>query len=73
MSAYETSAADMLDLIDQLRLVQPGDQVLDIGCGTGVRVPGLLSRAGAGAGYVGFDVNPNALRWCQGRYGPDPR
>jgi SAM-dependent methyltransferase len=36
-------------------------------------VPGLLARAGLEGSYVGFDVYPHALRWCQKHYGSDPR
>jgi SAM-dependent methyltransferase len=63
----------MLHLIDQLALVRPGDRLLDIGCGPGAMVVGLLARTGTAGSYVGFDVHRPSVEWCRRRYGADPR
>jgi len=63
----------MFRLIDQLGLVKPGDRVLDIGCGPGAMVSGLLDRAGREGSYVGFDVHRPSIEWCQRLYREDPR
>jgi SAM-dependent methyltransferase len=73
VSHYETAAADMFRLIDQLDLVNKGDRVLDIGCGPGSMVRGLLDRAGREGSYVGFDVHRPSIDWCQRLHREDAR
>jgi SAM-dependent methyltransferase len=63
----------MLRLIDQLALVEPGNRVLDVGCGAGAMVPGLLDRAGSEGSYVGFDVHGPSVEWCRRRYRDERR
>lgn len=73
MGSYESGVRDALALVDQLALVRAGDRVLDIGCGPGAMVPGLLERTGKGGSYVGFDVHGPSIDWCRRHYGRDPR
>jgi len=46
-----------LDKIDRLLDLEPGDRVLEVGCGAGHLVKRLAER---GIDIVGIDVNPNA-------------
>jgi ubiquinone/menaquinone biosynthesis C-methylase UbiE len=46
-----------LDKIDRLLDLQPGDRVLEVGCGAGHLVKRLAER---GIDIVGIDINPNA-------------
>ena len=73
LDSYESSVADMLRMVDQLGLVERGDRVLDIGCGPGSMVEGLLERIDREGSYMGFDVHRPSIEWCQRRYRADPR
>lgn len=41
--------------------VETGDTVLDVGCGTGLCLPGLLHKIGPGGTIVGIDASPEML------------
>lgn len=48
-------------------LVEPGDTVVEVGCGTGANLPHLRERVGPGGNVVGVDVAPGALARARGR------
>lgn len=61
---YRAGAREFADHLIRLGGLRPDDRVLDIGCGTGrIAVP-LLGYLEAGS-YEGFDVHPEAIRWCE--------
>jgi SAM-dependent methyltransferase len=43
----------------------PGSSVLDVGCGVGRIAVALIPLIGQDGRYEGFDVVPQAIRWCQ--------
>jgi SAM-dependent methyltransferase len=73
LESYESSARDMIDLLRRVGLGQPGDRVLDVGCGTGSLIPGLLDLIGPKGEYVGLDVHAGSLAWCMRRFWQEPR
>jgi 2-polyprenyl-3-methyl-5-hydroxy-6-metoxy-1,4-benzoquinol methylase len=52
-------------LTDQILRIQPGERVLDIGCGPA----DILSRLPAGADYCGFDTESRYIEEARLRYG----
>lgn len=59
-------AIAMLDL-------RPGDTVVDLGCGTGVHLPGLADAVGAGGRVLGVDLSREMLDRARVRVGPRAR
>ena len=69
---FRATGDEFLGLFRDLVDLQPGERVLDVGCGIGrIARPlaGYLSSAGS---YDGFDVAEVAIKWCQRHYGAHP-
>jgi SAM-dependent methyltransferase len=63
--SYKKVGAEFLGYLVELCDLQPGDAVLDVGCGPGrIAVPltGHLSPEGR---YAGFDISKKAVAWCK--------
>jgi ubiquinone/menaquinone biosynthesis C-methylase UbiE len=63
-----------LERIVGLLGLEPGDTVLDVGCGTGVMVPYLLERVGENGRIVAVDISPKMVeaagkKFPPGKYG----
>jgi ubiquinone/menaquinone biosynthesis C-methylase UbiE len=57
-----------LERIIGLLGLEPGDTVLDVGCGTGVMVPYLLERVGENGGIVAVDISPRMIEAAGGKF-----
>jgi SAM-dependent methyltransferase len=59
---------EFLGHLVELAGLQPGSQVLDVGCGIGRMARPLAGFLDEDGRYEGFDVNPVGIGWCQLRY-----
>jgi len=64
-SIFESSGAEFLAYSKLLCDLRPHERVLDIGCGCGLMALFLEDYLDAAGSYVGIDVQPDAIRWCQ--------
>jgi SAM-dependent methyltransferase len=48
--------------------LQPGECVLDVGCGIGRMARPLTTYLVAPGSYAGFDINADGIAWCRRRY-----
>ncbi len=67
---YRTSAERNIEAFRELGGLSPDASFLDIGCGAG-RVASALTRyLSANTSYVGFDIAPEPVAWCQRKITP---
>jgi ubiquinone/menaquinone biosynthesis C-methylase UbiE len=61
---YEATGQQFLGFFRELGGLEPGDRVLDVGCGVG-RMAMPLTGYLDGGSYAGFDVGRGMVRWCR--------
>lgn len=61
-----SAEANRRRVIDLLQL-QPGNVVLDVGCGTGLNFPGLEEAVGPEGRIIGIDLSPDMLAHARDR------
>lgn len=64
---YKSIGKGFLDHFQELCALDPGEKVLEMGCGTG-RIAAPLAgylRRDLGGSYEGTDIMPGAIAWCQ--------
>jgi SAM-dependent methyltransferase len=62
---FYNSACEEADRLLTEMGMNPESSIVDIGCGVGRLPIGLLARQHQFGGYLGIDVDPNRIRWCQ--------
>ena len=62
--AYKAIGVEFLGYLVNLCGLQPGDAVLDVGCGSGRMALPLTGYLNRNARYAGFDVSREAIAWC---------
>lgn len=58
----------LLTHLVELAGLQPGERVLDVGCGTGRVARPLAGYLSSEGSYDGFDVDRDGIGWCRRRY-----
>ncbi|UGS35450.1 class I SAM-dependent methyltransferase [Capillimicrobium parvum] len=64
---FVATGDEFLGHLVELAGLEPGSDVLDVGCGIGRMARPLAGYLTTG-GYSGFDVNEMAIRWCREHY-----
>jgi SAM-dependent methyltransferase len=62
---FEATGEEFLQYFIQLVNLQPGEQILEIGCGSGRMALPLTRYLNRGGSYFGMDVTREAILWCQ--------
>lgn len=66
---FRTIGEEFLGIFRDVAGLQPGERVLDAGCGVGRMARPLVSYLSSGS-YEGFDVVAPAVHWCQRNLSP---
>jgi ubiquinone/menaquinone biosynthesis C-methylase UbiE len=64
---YKKTGLEFFSHFQKVADLKPGERILDIGCGTGRMALPFLTYLDASGSYVGFDITPGAIAWCQSR------
>lgn len=65
----DTLLAPVLDAVEGRAALQPGERVLDVGCGTGESVERFAKAVGAQGHVTGLDISETMLRHAHDRLG----
>jgi ubiquinone/menaquinone biosynthesis C-methylase UbiE len=64
-SDFEVTGQEFLRLFIELASLQPAEQILEIGCGSGRMALPLTGYLNPSGSYTGMDITLEAIRWCQ--------
>jgi SAM-dependent methyltransferase len=67
---YAEVARTLFETLVEVSGLQPGERVLDVGCGAGRVAAPLVDHLGPGGSYEGFDRNSARIDWCNERIAP---
>ena len=64
LRTFEASGSEFLAYLKLLVEMQPGDRILDIGCGCGLMALYLKDYLDGSGSYAGVDLHSPSIRWC---------
>ena len=67
---YAEVARNLFEVLVEMSGLQPGERVLDVGCGTGRLAAPLLDHLGPAGSYEGFDRDASRIDWCNEHIAP---
>ena len=67
---YAEVARNLFEVLVEVSGLQPGERVLDVGCGTGRLAVPLLDHLGPDGSYEGFDRDASRIDWCNEHIAP---
>ena len=70
-SDFRATGDEFLGHFVELAGLRTDERVLDIGCGIGRMARPLAGYLGPEGAYEGFDIVPEGIAWCSGRYPPN--
>jgi SAM-dependent methyltransferase len=73
LRGFESSAAEFRMVLQLFGGLRPDSHILDIGCGCGQMALELFDRLDKEGTYEGWDINPQAIQWCERTIGRKDR
>lgn len=70
---FEIAARQTEEWIERFGLLRGSAHVLDVGCGCGAMVPAFARLLDSSSSYLGFDVHPPSIDFCQRAFTADAR
>jgi cyclopropane fatty-acyl-phospholipid synthase-like methyltransferase len=64
LRTFESSGAEFMAYLRLLAALQPGENILDIGCGCGLMALYLKEYLDETGSYVGIDLHSPSIKWC---------
>jgi ubiquinone/menaquinone biosynthesis C-methylase UbiE len=73
LRTFEASGAEFISYLRLLVEMQPGERMLDIGCGCGLMALYLKDYFDEEGGYAGVDLHRPSIKWCRSHIGHECR
>ena len=71
LRSFETSGTEFMIYLRLIAKLEPGERILDIGCGCGLVALYLKEYIGPECLYMGVDIHRPSIMWCQKNITPE--